>query len=68
MTHPAGSGYKRGAYTIPGVAPEIANRTETVFLKRVDTGASAALTNMLSADPAPWNTEMKTQCNSTEPA
>ena len=34
MTHPAGSGCKPGVYTIPGVAPEIANYTETVFLSR----------------------------------
>ncbi len=61
MTHPAGSGYKPGVYTIPGVAPEIANHTETVFLKRVDTGAAAALTNMLSPDPVPWNTELKSE-------
>jgi len=29
MTYPAGSGYKPGVYTISGVAPEIANHTET---------------------------------------
>jgi hypothetical protein len=61
MTHPAGSGYKPGVYTIPGVSPEIANYTENVFLSRVDTGASAALTNMLSPDPEPWNTDLKSE-------
>ena len=61
MTHPAGSGYKPGVYTIPGVAPEIANHTETVFLSRVDTGAAAALTNMLLPDPLPWSTELKSE-------
>jgi hypothetical protein len=61
MTYPAGSGYKPGVYTIPGVPPEIANHTETAFLSRVDTGAAAALANMLLPDPLPWNTELKSE-------
>jgi hypothetical protein len=49
-THPDGTGYVRGLYTIPGATPETADYLETEFLKKADDLASRALCRMLAGD------------------
>lgn len=46
-THPDGTGYIRGLYTIPDAPPEAADYLETEFLKKADDLASRALRRML---------------------
>ena len=59
-THPDGTGYVRGLYTLEGLAPGRENIVETQFLKSIDNAASKALAGMMEGQEFSEPTEMKT--------
>jgi hypothetical protein len=52
--HPDGTAYVRGLYTVPGIAPHLAEYIERRFLLKSDSAASDALRFMLSGDKVEW--------------
>ena len=59
-THPDGTGYFRGLYTVNGLAAGQENIVENEFLRLVDTAASQALVEMLEGQQRIEPSEMKT--------
>jgi hypothetical protein len=59
-THPDGTGYFRGLYTLDGLASGRENILETAFLKSIDDAASQALAGMIEGQDFTEPLEMKT--------
>jgi Protein of unknown function (DUF4238) len=58
-TFPAGTGYEKDLYRVEGLPDALAQGVESQFMHMVDTEANYALDKIVSGDPTPWDSRMR---------
>jgi hypothetical protein len=58
-THPEGTGYEKDLYRVDGLPDSLSQLVESQFMRMVDTEANYALQKIISGDPTPWDSKMR---------